>query len=261
MAEAEASCPSTQGGRESEMMIREEVCIGCGRCDPYCPVEAIEATKEKRERGKTRRRIDLSRCVECGTCLRSQVCPVEAIFQQPLEWPRTLRAAFSNPLTEHRSTGHMGRGTEEMKTNEVTHRFVEGEMGITLEMGRPGIGASFREIEAVTRALAGWGVTFEPDTPVTGLMVDRDKGVFPQAVLGERCLSAIVEFKIPLEKLRFLFPVLRELAERVETVFSVGIISVLPREGSDPVVALMEEMGLGLRPNGKVNLGLGRAVP
>lgn len=248
-------------GEETEMIIREELCIGCGQCESYCPVGAIVPTNEKTNRGKERRRIDLAPCVECGTCLRSRICPVDAIFQQPLEWPRTLRAAFSNPLTEHKSTGHMGRGTEEMKTNEITHRFVPGEVGVTLEMGRPGIGATLGEIERVTRALAQWGITFASDTPITSLVVDREKGLFPKEVLGERVLSAIIEFKVPVEKLRLILSGLQELGDRLTTVFSVGVISVLPEGGDDPIVGLLREAGINLRPNGKVNLGLGRPLP
>ena len=38
------------------------------------------------------------------------------------EWPRTVRANFSDPLVEHPETKVPGRGTEEMKTTEVTGR-------------------------------------------------------------------------------------------------------------------------------------------
>jgi len=155
----------------------------------------------------------------------------------------------------------MGRGTEEMKTNEITHRFVPGEVGVTLEMGRPGIGATLGEIERVTRALAQWGITFASDTPITSLVVDREKGLFPKEVLGERVLSAIIEFKVPVEKLRSILSGLQELGDRLTTVFSVGVISVLPEGGDDPIVGLLREAGINLRPNGKVNLGLGRPLP
>src|SRR5512147_2183090 len=120
------------------MLIKPDVCIGCGNCMPYCPVEAIHESDKKTPKGKMIRVIDLDQCVECGACLRASICPVEAIDQQPLEWPRMVRSAFSNPMTPHRNTGILGRGTEEMKTNEVTNRFVRGQVGVAVEMGRPG---------------------------------------------------------------------------------------------------------------------------
>ena len=133
--------------------------------------------------------IDLDRCVECGTCLRAGVCKVGAIQQQPLEWPRMLRAAFSNPLKPHGHTGLLGRGTEEVKTNEVTHRIVRGQVGVAVEMGRPGVGTSLRDIDRLTRAMARHGVEFEPRTPVTGMMADAVRGILKEEVLNERVLS------------------------------------------------------------------------
>jgi len=243
------------------MVISDGACIGCGKCMPYCPVEAIITTEAKTDKGKEIRGVDLDPCVECGTCLRAHICPVDAIFQQPLQWPRTLRAAFSNPLTEHKSTGHMGRGTEEMKTNEVTHRFVPGQVGITIEMGRPGVGSTLREIDRMTRELARLGVEFEPNTPVTGIMSDRVRGIMPPEVLDERVLSAIIEFKIRAEGLTRILPALRRIGGDLGTVFSLGIISPLPPDGRDLVPQIVKKLGFDLRPNGKVNLGLGRAVP
>jgi len=243
------------------MLIEAKVCLGCGKCMPYCPVGAIITTEVKTAKGKEISAVDLEQCVECGTCLRARVCPVDAIFQQALEWPRTIRAAFSNPLTEHKSTGHMGRGTEEMKTNEVTHRFVEGQLGVAIEMGRPGIGSTMKEIDRMTRELARLGVEFESHTPVTGIMSDRARGALPEEVLNERVLSAIIEFKIPAETLSEILPALDRISRTLETVFSLGIISVLPLEGVDPVPQLVRRLGFDIRPNGKVNLGLGRALP
>ena len=243
------------------MLIDQEVCIGCDNCAPHCPVEAIFITDQKTRKGTKIRAIDLDLCVECGTCLRADVCNVEAIYQQPLEWPRLLRASFSNPLRPHGHTGLLGRGTEEMKTNEVTHRYVRGQVGVAVEMGRPGVGTCMRDIERLTRAMASHGVEFEPNTPVTGLMSDTVRGILKEDVLNERVLSAIIEFKLPEEKLAVILPALKQVAETLDTVFSLGVISVLPLDGPDPTAERIKSLGFTLRPNGKVNLGLGRPLP
>jgi hypothetical protein len=84
----------------------------------------------------------------------------------------------------------MGRGTAEMKTNDVTGRFLEGEVGFGIEMGRPGVSTSFKDVEKVTTVLAG-KVVFESKNPVTSL-IDVDTGRFKdQRVLEERALSEI----------------------------------------------------------------------
>jgi NAD-dependent dihydropyrimidine dehydrogenase PreA subunit len=226
----------------------------------YCPVEAIVETDRKTPKRKAIRAVDLDRCVECGNCLRADVCPVDAIVQQPLDWPRSLRSAFSNPMTEHKSKD-MGRGTEEMKTNEITHRIGKGEVGVAIELGRPLLGSSFRDVERVTRAMAGVGVTFEPNNPLTSLIEDLPRGTLRKDVLDERVLSTIVEFKIPEERLDDVLPAIRDAAGRIESVFSLGIIAVLPPGGQPPVLERIKKLGFDVRPNGKVNLGLGRAIP
>ena len=242
------------------MKIDPEVCTGCGSCMVYCPVEAIVETDRKTPKRKAIRAVDLDRCVECGNCLRADVCPVDAIVQQPLDWPRSLRSAFSNPMTEHKSKD-MGRGTEEMKTNEITRRIGKGEVGVAIELGRPLLGSSFRDVERVTRAMAGVGVTFEPHNPLTSLIEDLSTGTLRKDVLDERVLSTIVEFKIPEERLDDVLPAIRDVAGRIESVFSLGIIAVLPPGGQPPVLERIKKLGFNVRPNGKVNLGLGRPIP
>jgi ferredoxin len=241
------------------MEINRELCIGCGTCVVYCPVEAIVSTEIKTAKGRELRAVDLDICVECGNCLRVKVCPTDAIMQQPLEWPRSVRSAFSNPQTEHKSRD-MGRGTEEMKTNEITHRFERGQVGVAIEMGRPLLGTSFRDVEKVTRAMAGFGFEFEPRNPLTSLIQDTSTGIMKPEILDEKVLSTIVEFRISEGKLGEILPALKRVAETLDTVFSLGVINVLPAEGSDPLLAEIERIGFPVRPNGKINLGLGRAI-
>jgi ferredoxin len=242
------------------MRIEPKVCIGCGKCMSYCPVEAIIATNAKTPKGKGIRGVNLDQCVECGNCLRAKCCPVDAISQQPLEWPRIIRSAFSNPQTEHKKSKDMGRGTEEMKTNEITHRFEIGQVGIAIELGRPLVGTSFRDVERVTRAVSALGVEFEEHNPLTELIEDRDRGILRQDILDERVLSTIVEFKVPVERLPEVLPQLRSVAGTLDTVFSLGIISMLPASGEDPLPDKIRRLGFEVRPNGKVNLGLGRPI-
>jgi hypothetical protein len=51
------------------------------------------------------------------------------------------------------------------------------------------------------------------------------------------------------------------VAADLETVFSLGLISVLPPKGHAPVLERVKGLGFNVRPNGKVNLGLGRKIP
>ena len=52
----------------------KSLCVECGICMMYCPVNAIKASKA---RGKFRYTIDLSYCKGCGIC--SHECPKNAI--------------------------------------------------------------------------------------------------------------------------------------------------------------------------------------
>ena len=114
--------------------------------------------------------IDQAECVECNVCRRVEICPVDAFVQKPLEWPRSVRAIYSDPLNIHKETGLAGRGTEEIKTNDVTGRFRRGQAGVAIEVGRPGIGAKLKELEKLSMALARYGVEFEPKNPLTNLI-------------------------------------------------------------------------------------------
>ncbi|MCE5264452.1 MAG: 4Fe-4S binding protein [Deltaproteobacteria bacterium] len=236
------------------MLIDPEKCIGCDECHPYCPVGAIRSEGEVSV-------IDQEQCVECGCCFkRSQVCPVDAIYMPKLEWPRVLREYFSNPHIKHPSTTGNGRGTEEMKTNDVTGRFTRGWAGVAVEMGRPGVGTSFRDMQTVAMGIARLGVEFEPNNPVAELFSDARTGKFREEVLNERVLSAILEMKIPVERLGEVLKAVRDVSGQIYTAFSLDLISRLDPDGGTPVLAIAKAAGFTPRPNTKTNVGLGRPL-
>jgi len=172
-----------------------------------------------------------------------------------LTWPRVLRAQFSDPVLEHPGTGIVGRGTEEIKTNDVTGRFKPGRVGITVELGRPGTGTSFKEVETVAKALASLGVNFEPMNPVTQLMNDTATGELRRDVLGEKALSMIIEAETAQERLPAVLRALREVP--VQTVFSLGVAMRAVPENMAWVRQVCFGLGFRVRPNGKTNVGLG----
>lgn len=231
-------------------MLIASHCVGCR---PYCPVGAIVTAPDGRHST-----IDQDKCVECGACLRAVVCPVNAVVRPELTYPRTLCSVFSDVTSPHKSTGVLGRGTEEMKTNDVTGRLQAYRVNVSVELGRPGISASFADVEVLSRSIAAFGVHFQKENPVTNLMTDVATGQLRPEILGERVLSALIEFDIAEELAPALVTVLKEAADKIDTVFSVGMAVLLqPAETSAPLYSCLQTEGIFVRPNGKTNVGLG----
>ncbi len=230
--------------------IKADRCIGCGRCVTICPVRAISLVD-----GKALINKDL--CVECSTCLRSAECPVNAIKFHRLKWPRLVRNPFSDVIASHKLTGIPGRGTEEMKTNDVTGRFGVEEYGFSIEVGRPGVGTRLGVVELFTTKFSKLGVDYEEASPLTALFADNH-GHLKEDIKKERVLSAIIEFKVPKEKAVEVLQIIQEMDKDIDTVFSVGVVSRVMEDGTIPVIDLLAEQGFVVRPNAKVNMGLGR---
>ena len=244
------------------MRIDPAKCIGCGNCSSYCTMLGGIMHFERDRKNPTRiySVIDEDECVECSVCLRSGCCPTEALYQPELVWPRTVRKNFSDPLKIHPETRIPGRGTEEMKTNEVTGRYRRGTYGMAFELGRPGVGTRFSDVEKVAKALAALGIAFEEKNPVTKLMLDRKQGLINPEVRNEKVLSAIVEFLLPAERLSEVLEVLDRVSREIDTVFSGDIITRIGEDGSVPYVQEILGRGRFLSINGKSNVGLGKPL-
>ena len=235
------------------LRISFDKCIGCLQCIDICCGGAIQQVEDKCA-------VDEDKCVECYVCLRSGICPTDAFEEVPLRWPRTLRRAFSSVSALHKGTGITGRGTMEMKNNDVTGRYRLGEVGFTVDIGRPGVGTTFEDVEKIAMALAKLGVKFERTNPTTKLMADTRNGRLRDDIKKERVLSCILEFKIEDSSLLSVINALKDISKNINTVFSVGCISRCRDDGTALVQTMLDEAGIFYRPNGKINVGLGRPL-
>jgi len=266
------------------MRINSDKCVACGNCTYVCPVGAIYIDPVIR-----RATINRDECVECYTCFNGlsqehlnptfvrtlrktfqmmrlrfdpepDVCPTAAFEPDELTWPRTVRRAFSDPRVPHESTGVHGRGTEEVKTNDVSGRVQLGEVGFTIELGRPGVGVWFRDIQKMSWALAKAGVAFEKRNPVTSLMSDVSTGTIREDILGEKVISAIIEIKVPVERAEEIIRIVWEVEKQIDTVVALGVGARCDEHGEENAVGpILEKLGYNLE-RAKTNIGLGRAT-
>ncbi len=264
------------------MRIDPRKCVACGNCISVCPMGAIYIDPDMK-----RATINRDECVECGACYRGMsqehlnptfvravrglakvfrfrfepepdVCPTAAFVMEDLPWPRIARQVFSDPLVEHKSTGIHGRGTEEVKTNDVSNRVAVGEAGYVIEFGRPGVGVRFHHIQKVTTALAELGARFEPNNPITYLMTDTTLGTLKKDLLNEKILSGIVELKTGIDQVPRVLDIVMRVSRQIDTVVAVGVSTRCDEEGEDKLLApLLREYGYTFH-RAKTNMGLGR---
>jgi ferredoxin len=273
---------AVESQNQSTMKINPDKCVACGNCTYVCPVGAIYVDPVI-----NRATVNRDECVECYACYyglstermnpvlvrtirklfqmarlrfdpEPDICPTSAFEPEDLQWPRVVRRAFSDPRATHESTGVQGRGTEEVKTNDVTQRVKQGEVGFTIEFGRPGVGVWFRDIQKMTQALARANVPFEKKNPLTLLMSDVSTGTLKQDILGEKVLSAIVEIRVAVDRTEEIIHLVHEVEKNIDSVVALGVGTRCDENGEEHVVApILERLGYRLQ-RAKTNTGLGR---
>jgi len=264
------------------MKINPDKCVACGNCTYVCPMGAIYIDPVIK-----RATIDRDECVECYACYNGMsqehlnptlvrgmrkifqlmrlrfdpepdVCPTASFEPDELAWPRIVRRAFSDPRVPHESTGVEGRGTEEVKTNDISGRVGVGEVGFTIEFGRPGVGVWMRDIQQMAWALADANVSFEKKNPITSLMTDVKTGTLREDILNEKVMSAILEVKVPVERAEEVVRLVWDVEKRIDTVVALGVGTRCEVDGTENVVApILEKLGYKLE-RAKTNIGLGR---
>ena len=100
---------------------------------------------------------------------------------------------------------------------------------------------------------------FDPGSGVTALMSDPATGKFPDEILDEKGLNIMIYFSTANEALPDALRALKEVASRIDTVFSIGLSNRLDDRAVIPTASLIEEAGFTVRPHAKTVVGLGRS--
>lgn len=238
--------------------INSEICVGCKMCQKYCSVDAIKYDPETRKCY-----VAENECVDCYVCIRQHICPKNAIEPTELDnYYKQFAHMMSDPCENHGVTGVTGRGTEEVKTNDVTGRVKKGRVGICIDMGRPGAGCFLYDVEKVAMSIAAAGVKLEgPEcTPLAALMEDVNTGKLKDDCLNTRMLSVIIEGNCSDEDFPKVMQALKDVSTKIDTVFSLGLIMRVDENGYNNNLDVLSDLDIPQPYRGKVNVGLGKPL-
>ena len=191
------------------------------------------------------------------------VCPEGAIEAQELVgFLKQFQHVISDPVENHGVTGVTGRGTEEVKTNDVTGRIKKGWVGFSIDMGRPGMGVRLRDAEKVAMACVKAGFILAPaeESPLAALMPDHRTGKLREDCLDYRLLSVIIEGRCTEDRTKDVLKALQKIEKEIDTVFSLGLISRVDENGHCKALEYLDDLGLPRPHRGKVNVGLGKPL-
>ena len=237
--------------------INQNKCTGCQRCLIFCPAEAISYKDGKCV-------VDQAVCTECYVCLRHTICPNEAFDPTELNtYIKQFQHVISDAAEAHGiKKGTTGRGGKEVKTQDVTGRIKQGQVGITIDMGRPGLGVYLRDVEKVAMALIKAGVEMPPaeKSPLGSLMQDYTTGKLNPEFLNYHFHTLLMEGICTTEQLPSVLKALQEVENKIETVFAVGLVMHVDKNCYNSALDCLDELGIPKPHRGKVNVGLGRPL-
>ena len=94
--------------------IDEETCIGCTKCLPVCPTDAIVGA------AKSMHTVIASACTGCGLCLPP--CPMDCIQLNPIPEPHTLEKQEHAQRWERRYHHHKSRLKDRDQEEHQAHQ-------------------------------------------------------------------------------------------------------------------------------------------
>jgi hypothetical protein len=166
---------------------------------------------------------------------------------------------YSNPLFENDITGVQGRGEEGIKTNDSRDRFRADEIGVFVELGRPVLGARFRDVEKAVMLFKSHGYGLLAGNPVLGLVDNPETGSLKPEILNEKVISCLLSFVVPTTAAQQLLAIIQELGTQVESCFNVSVALRAKENGLSPFDELFGPETFRL-PWVKINLGLAKGI-
>ena len=138
----------------------------------------------------------------------------------PTSWRGRAWCAARFPIRACRTSPPAWKAAAPRKSRPTTSAAASrsGEVGFTIEFGRPGVGVWFRDMQKMCWALAEAGVSFEKKNPITSLMSDVPTGTIREDILNEKVMSAIVEIKVPVERTEEIIRLVWEVEKEIDTV-------------------------------------------
>jgi seryl-tRNA synthetase len=130
---------------------------------------------------------------------------------------------------------------------------------VAIEMGRPSIGARFRDVEILTKTVSRFNIEFADHNPMTALIVNKKTGEIDPTVLNEKVLSCIIEFEANTSELADILDAIREISHTLDTVFSLCVICKVDENDNTIVETEIVKKGFSVNAaSSKTNVGLGR---
>jgi len=202
---------------------------------------------------ESRAGVDRRLCVECGVCIDSAICPVDA-FEESRDDAARFKRPFGRLLAKHLESRGVGRESPyDVKTNDVTGRLPQRNVVMRLELNRPGGGLKYRDVLDMESAMQRQGWDAQIDSRSLNITDFRVAG---KAMADQRILTCHFELELDPEDVP---NVVRDAARFVgEHRLWVSINVAGMAETVERTLDFLKTSGLEAEPVAKVNLGLGR---
>ena len=91
-------------------------------------------------------------------------------------------------------------------------------------------------------------------------MTDIRSGKIRDDILDVHVMSVIIEGTVKRDQLGSVLEAIKSVEKRIDTVFSLGIVSMLSHDNDRPLMESLTRHCISLPNRGKINVGLGKPL-